>query len=139
MPPRVGEHGVTSVSSAPRTSCFPLSIMCSIHTPEQPVPFPHRLLHASLIYGGWAMTFEEILDQAIAMLQRRGRLTYGALKRQFNLDDAFLQDLTEELIHGQQLAVDEDGKVLVWTGGADRTSAPAPPVAFAPAAASQRA
>ena len=23
------------------------------------------------------MTFEEILDQAIAMLQRRGRLTYG--------------------------------------------------------------
>jgi hypothetical protein len=29
------------------------------------------------------MTFEEILDQAIAMLQRRGRLTYGALKRQF--------------------------------------------------------
>jgi hypothetical protein len=25
------------------------------------------------------MTFEEILDQAIAMLQRRGRLTYGTL------------------------------------------------------------
>ena len=33
------------------------------------------------------MTFEEILDQAIAMLQRRGRLTYGALKRQFQLDE----------------------------------------------------
>jgi hypothetical protein len=33
------------------------------------------------------MTFEEILDQAIAMLQRRGRLTYGTLKRQFQLDD----------------------------------------------------
>jgi len=46
------------------------------------------------------MTFEEILEQAIAMLQRRGRLTYGALKRQFNLDDAFLKDLTEELIYG---------------------------------------
>jgi hypothetical protein len=30
------------------------------------------------------MTFEELLDQAIALLQRRGRLTYGALKRQFN-------------------------------------------------------
>jgi hypothetical protein len=39
------------------------------------------------------MTFEEILDQAIAMLQRRGRLTYGALKRQFSLDDAYLEDL----------------------------------------------
>ena len=28
------------------------------------------------------MTFEEILEQAIAMLQRRGRLTYRALTRQ---------------------------------------------------------
>src|ERR1044071_7461775 len=64
------------------------------------------------------MTFEEILDQAIAMLQRRGRLTYGALKRQFQFDDAYLEDLKAELIEGQRLAADEDGRVLVWTGGA---------------------
>jgi class 3 adenylate cyclase len=64
------------------------------------------------------MTFEEILDQAIAMLQRRGRLTYGALKRQFQLDDAYLEDLKAELIEGQRLAADEDGRVLLWTGGA---------------------
>jgi class 3 adenylate cyclase len=64
------------------------------------------------------MTFEEILDQAIAMLQRRGRLTYGALKRQFQLDDAYLEDLKAELIEGQRLAADEDGRVLVWTGSA---------------------
>src|SRR4051812_49608042 len=64
------------------------------------------------------MTFEEILDQAIAMLQRRGRLTYGALKRQFQLDDTYLEDLKAELIEGQRVAVDEDGRVLVWTGGA---------------------
>jgi hypothetical protein len=32
------------------------------------------------------MTFDEILDQALALLQRRGRLTYRALQRQFNLD-----------------------------------------------------
>jgi class 3 adenylate cyclase len=62
------------------------------------------------------MTFEEILDQAIAMLQRRGRLTYGALKRQFQLDDAYLEDLKAELIEGQRLAVDEAGGVLVWRG-----------------------
>src|ERR687888_2060986 len=68
------------------------------------------------------MTFEEILDQAIAMLQRRGRLTYGALKRQFQLDDAYLEDLKAELIEGQRLAVDEDGRVLVWTG--DTVTAP---------------
>jgi hypothetical protein len=30
------------------------------------------------------MTFEEPLDQAIALLQRRGRVTYRTLKRQFN-------------------------------------------------------
>jgi predicted ATPase/class 3 adenylate cyclase len=61
------------------------------------------------------MTFEEILDHAIAMLQRRGRLTYGALKRQFHIDDDYLADLKAELIQGQRLAVDEDGAVLVWT------------------------
>src|SRR5215831_14811535 len=72
------------------------------------------------------MTFEEILDQAIAMLQRRRRLTYGALKRQFQLDDVYLKDLKAELIEGQRLAADEDGRVLVWTGGA---STPAEAVA----------
>jgi class 3 adenylate cyclase/tetratricopeptide (TPR) repeat protein len=73
------------------------------------------------------MTFEEILDQAIAMLQRRGRLTYGTLKRQFQLDDAALADLKNELIEGQRLAVDERGNVLVWTGG---EVAPPHPTAF---------
>ena len=43
------------------------------------------------------MTFEEILDQAIAMLQRRGRVTYRLLKRQFQLDDDTLADLLAEL------------------------------------------
>ena len=81
------------------------------------------------------MTFEEILDQAIAMLQRRGRLTYSTLKRQFQLDDAALEDLTNELIKGQRLARDEDGAVLVWTGAAVPPPAPAPtpPPATAPA------
>ena len=87
------------------------------------------------------MTFEEILDQAITMLQRRGRVTYGALKRQFNLDDAYLEDLKAEIIKGQRLAVDEDGEVLVWIGEAASppttaaTPAPAqerPPLAYTP-------
>jgi TOMM system kinase/cyclase fusion protein len=76
------------------------------------------------------MTFEEILDQAIAMLQRRGRLTYSTLKRQFQLDDAALEDVKNELIEGQRLAVDERGNVLVWTGGADVPQLrPSPPTA----------
>ena len=72
------------------------------------------------------MTFEEILDQAIDMLRRRGRLTYGALKRQFHLDDAYLADLKEELIEGQRLALDEQGKVLVWMGEREPAATPAP-------------
>ncbi len=39
------------------------------------------------------MTFEEVLDQAIAMIQRRGRVTYRTLQRQFQLDDTALDDL----------------------------------------------
>src|SRR3989441_415296 len=109
--------------------------MCGIHTPERPRQFPHRLLHATSASGGWAMTFEEILDQAMAMLQRRGRLTYSTLKRQFQLDDAALDDLKNELIKGQRLAVDEDGVVLVWTGDASN----APPTSAPPARPADRA
>jgi hypothetical protein len=53
------------------------------------------------------MTFEEILDQAIAMLQRRGRLTYGALKRQFSLDDAYLEDLNTVDVQEAKALLDE--------------------------------
>src|SRR5215468_477565 len=80
------------------------------------------------------MTFDELLDQVIALLQRRGRMTYRALKRQFNLEDDYLEDLKAELIQGQRLAVDEEGAVLVWTGDATSVvaSAPAPVQAQAP-------
>src|SRR4030095_4605064 len=63
-----------------------------------------------------AMNFYSVVDQAIALLRQRGRVTYRALKRQFALDDEALADLTEELMYGQRLATDEDGRVLVWTG-----------------------
>jgi class 3 adenylate cyclase len=67
--------------------------------------------------------FVAILDQVIALLRQRGRLTYGTLKRQFQLDNAALEDLKNELIEGQRLAVDERGNVLVWTGDAGTTPA----------------
>jgi len=93
------------------------------------------------------VTFEELLDQAIDMLRRRGRVTYRALKLQFQLDDDTLDVLKDELLYGQQLATDEAGRVLVWAGplampaaasspplttqGA--SPAPAPPVEDGPA------
>ena len=67
------------------------------------------------------MDFVAVLDQVITLLRQRGRLTYRTLKRQFELDDAALEDLKEELIYGQRLAVDEDERVLVWM---DDTAAP---------------
>jgi hypothetical protein len=86
------------------------------------------------------MTFEEILDQAMALLQRRGRLTYNTLKRQFQLDDAALEDLKNEIIYGQRLAVDEEARVLVWTGAPLSAPPPTPapvlarvPLAYTPA------
>src|SRR5881409_2957676 len=85
------------------------------------------------------MTFEDVLDQAMSMLQRRGRLTYRTLQRQFQLDDAALEDLKEELIYGQRLAVDEDGRVLVWSGVTGSSAAlvsPSsvrPPLTYTPA------
>jgi len=76
--------------------------------------------------------FYEVLDQVVALLQQRGRVTYRALKREFQLDDAFLEDLKDELIKAQRLAVDEQGDVLVWTGGVDPAPAPGAPALPAP-------
>lgn len=91
------------------------------------------------------MTFEELLNQAIALLQRQGRVSYRALKRQFDLDDQYLEDLKTEIVDVLQLAVDEGGKVLVWTGRRTPSTPSAPeepagrraesPTAGAPAAA----
>src|SRR5262245_35450059 len=135
------------------TSCFLLPTKCGIHAPERLFPFPHRLLHAASASGGWAMNFEEILDQAIAMLQRRGRVTYRTLRLQFQLDEEQLEALKEALIDAERLAVDEAGRVLVWVGppaspptastsqDATQDNAPdqAPPVADVPATAAGHA
>lgn len=62
------------------------------------------------------MRFSEVVDQAIEFLQQRARVSYRALKREFDLDDETLDDLKAEIIDAKRLAIDEDGKVLVWTG-----------------------
>jgi predicted ATPase/class 3 adenylate cyclase len=70
------------------------------------------------------MTFEEILDHALAMVQRRGRVTYRTLQLQFQLDDAHLEALKNELLYAHPEVRDDAGRGLVWTGDA-RTAAPA--------------
>ena len=74
------------------------------------------------------MKFSELVKQAVALLQDSERLTYRALKREFDLDDETLADLTYELIEGREVAADKDGKVLAWTGGETSSmEAPSPP------------
>src|SRR5262245_7406021 len=72
------------------------------------------------------MRFEEILDRAIAMLERRRRVTYRALKLQLGVDDETLATLRDELIYAQRVARDEDGRVLVWCADAAPTPGAAP-------------
>ena len=62
------------------------------------------------------MSFDEMLDQIRELLRQRGRLSYGALKRRFDLDDAYVEDIKGELIKAERIAVDENGEVLVWAG-----------------------
>jgi class 3 adenylate cyclase len=84
------------------------------------------------------MDFVAVVDQAIALLRQRGRLTYRTLQLQFQLDDAHLAALKDELIEGQRLAADEVGRVLVWTGDTATPVSPAAPASVpapAPAAA----
>src|SRR5215468_7580486 len=74
------------------------------------------------------MTFDEILEQVITLLQRQGRVSYRALKMRFNLDDEYLDVLKEEMLFAYPV-VDEEGRGFVWTGEAARppVSTPTPP------------
>src|SRR6516162_10106162 len=71
------------------------------------------------------MDYNAVLAQVLALLQQEQRLSYRVLKLQFQLDDDTLEALKEDLIYAKKLAVDEDGRVLVWTGG----TSSAPPAA----------
>jgi hypothetical protein len=57
------------------------------------------------------VSFKEVLAQVMEWLQQDKRLSYRALKRQFALDDAYLDDLKAELIEVRRVAVEEDGRV----------------------------
>ena len=90
----------------------------------------HRHMPTEHEEGGDGVDFVAVVDQAIALLRQRGRLTYRTLQLQFQLDAEHLEALADEIIKGQQLAADEDGVVLVWIG--DAAAPPAPSVAAVP-------
>src|SRR5882672_5192023 len=65
--------------------------------------------------GGSPMTFDDVLAQIIDLLKRQGRVSYGALKRRFDLDDDYLNDLKDELLYVHPVR-DDEGRGLIWTG-----------------------
>jgi class 3 adenylate cyclase len=73
------------------------------------------------------MDFYAVLDDVVALLQQRGRVTYNALKLQFSLDDEQLAVLKDELLYAHPQVVEDTGRGLRWTGDMPATQAPAPP------------
>ena len=69
------------------------------------------------------MDFYTLLDHVVDLLRQRQRVTYRALQRQFQLDDAALNDLKDELLYAHPQVRDDGGRGLLWTG--DSGTAPA--------------
>jgi class 3 adenylate cyclase len=70
------------------------------------------------------MDFYTILDHVVDLLRQRQRVTYRALQRQFQLDDAALQDLKDELLYAHPQVHDDGGRGLLWTGDTGPTAPP---------------
>jgi class 3 adenylate cyclase/tetratricopeptide (TPR) repeat protein len=81
------------------------------------------------------MDFYAVLDQAVDLLRQRGRVTYRALKLQFQLDDDQLEALKDELLYAHPQVADDAGRGLLWSGSPEAV----PPPAAAPALAQDRA
>lgn len=93
------------------------------------------------------MKFSEIVQHAGQLLQTRGRVTYRALKREFDLDEEALADLKDELLFSDPQVKEEGERGLVWIGTTPApspesrvlsfpqslTSKPQPPAAYTPA------
>src|SRR6266404_8878593 len=95
------------------------------------------------------MTFEETLAQVRELLEREGRIAYRVLKRRFSIDDEYVEDLKADLIDAKRVAIDEDGKVLMWVGAtpvpgstfqvsSSQSPSPQPPVSYTPVHLAER-
>lgn len=73
------------------------------------------------------MTFDDILAQVRELLQHEKRVSYRALKLRFDINDDYIEGIKDELIYAKHLAVDEENRVLVWTGGTSITPTTAVP------------
>jgi class 3 adenylate cyclase len=84
------------------------------------------------------MTFDEILDQIIALLKRQGRVSYRALKRRFDLSDEYIDDLKEEILYVHESDVQADERGFTWTGDTEDSPSMPPSQPEQPAPPSPR-
>ena len=77
------------------------------------------------------MEYDALVAKVIELLQREKRVPYRSLKRRFDLDDGYIEDLKIDLIEAKRLAVDENDRILVWVGEPASASTP-PPVPGTP-------
>jgi class 3 adenylate cyclase len=82
------------------------------------------------------MDLYEVLDRVVELLRSRKRVTYRLLQRQFNLDEATLQDLTVELLFAHPQVQAEGERGLVWMDDVE-VPGPLPPPPTAPSAAQE--
>jgi hypothetical protein len=76
--------------------------------------------------GNDNVDFDKILKRAIELLKEKKRISYAALKYELKVDNGLFSAIRDEIVDSQQLAVDEGGKVLVWTGGEPKPPQPEP-------------
>src|SRR6478609_6369085 len=63
---------------------------------------------------GASVDFYDVVDRAVDLLRSRGRVSYRALRTQFDLDDEHLGALTEELLFAHPGVIVEEERGLVW-------------------------
>jgi len=83
------------------------------------------------------MDYDELVAKVIELLQREKRVPYRALKRRFDVDDDYIEDLKIDLIEAKRLAIDENNRILVWVGDAQAVTSHVAQATQPPAAQQQ--
>lgn len=60
------------------------------------------------------MDFYAVLDEVVALVRSRRRVSYQALKLNFGLDDKHLQALKEEVLYSHGATIRDEGSGFVW-------------------------
>src|SRR6266446_266602 len=126
---RIGSHRSVSLPCDPPCPHYE---KLSVHSPSFPSGRNCVILgirnSGSQRSGAPAMDYDALVAKVIELLQREKRVPYRALKRRFDLDDDYIEDLKIDLIEAKRLAIDENDRILVWIGDAQAvTSHPAQP------------